>query len=184
MVALLVGGCSLNQDDSAPTPLPTAAPSVSLPTPTLIETAIPTVMTAPVMEAFTGVFGNAAALLDGVCFEFLLTLNGQTWAWTTPADLSAFYDRADASTLCPDPVARYGFDFSQTVLVGVVNAAEGCDAAYRVLDLVQDDSARAQTLIVQFDTLAGCPYELVEPLLVAIPRPPDGYTLQVAVRTP
>jgi hypothetical protein len=182
LTMIMLAGCNASQARSTPQPsalpvtLPTAAPTVEI-----IPSLTPS---SSLLETSTGPFVNATALLDGVCFEFLLTLNGQAWTWTNPADLIAFYDRVDASELCPGPAERQEFDFGQGVLVGTVNVAVGCDAAHRVIDRVQDDAARTQTLIVQLDMLPGCPYELVQPLLVAVPPPPDGYTLQMTVTVP
>ena len=66
------------------------------------------------------------------------------------------------------------FDFSQGVLVGMINGATGCDAAHRVIEMVQDDAAHTQTLLVQLNVRPGCPYELVQPLLIAVPIPAGG----------
>ncbi len=136
------------------------------------------------LETSTDPYLDAGALLDGVCFEFLLSLNAQVWTWTTPAELSAFYDRVDASEVCSGLVERRDFDFSQGALVGTVSTATGCDAAHRVVDVIRDDSARTQTLLVQLEVKPGCPYELVQPFLVAVPDLPDGYTLQIEVSGP
>jgi hypothetical protein len=183
---IAMAGCTAGQQRVTSRPSPTFVLPMMVPTTTLVMTTMPSPATpfSPSLETSTGPFVNATELLDGVCFEFLLTLNGQSWAWTSPADLSAFYARVDASELCPGPVARQTFDFSQGVLVGTVNVAVGCDAAHRVIDRVQDDTARTQTLLIQLDVLPGCPYELVQPLLVVVSPPPDGYTIQIAVTTP
>jgi hypothetical protein len=162
----------------SPSPAATLPESSATPTAEIVPSATPP---SPPLETSTDPYLDAGTLLDGVCFEYLLTLNGQVWTWTTPAELSAFYDRVDDSEVCPAPVVRQDFDFSQGVLVGTVSTATGCDAAHRVVDTVRDDGARTQTLVVALEVRPGCPYELVQPLLVAVPDLPDGYTLQIAV---
>jgi hypothetical protein len=147
----------------------------------MIQVEPPTSSPIPVLESVTAPYMSLVALLDGVCFEFLAGLSGQSWLWTTPDDLAAFYNRVDESKLCTVPITRGSYDFNGTALAGAIHTAVGCDAAYRVIRLVQDNTAYTQTLYVEFDIAPGCSYELVQPLLIAVPRPPDGYTLQVAV---
>lgn len=129
-----------------------------------------------------GLYTSVVSLLDGVCFEFLYSINGETWVWTSPGDLTAFYNRVDASELCRDPVQREAFNFDDQMLVGVVNACTGCDAAHRFVDLIQDDSAHTLTLVLELDVSPGCPYELVQPFLIAVPRAPEGYTTRVVIK--
>ena len=184
-MASVLAGCTLREEDHPPTPTPAAELPSLVPTSTPVsETITPAVPTPAFSETITDPFRNATVLLDGVCFEFLLTLNGQTWTWTTPSDLAAFYDRVDASELCPGPVTRLDFDFSQGVLLGTINGAAGCDAAHRVIEMVQDAAAHTQTVIVQLTVRPGCPYELVQPLLIVVPPPPEGYIIQIAVTAP
>jgi hypothetical protein len=124
------------------------------------------------------------ALLDGVCFEYLAGIGGQTWLWTTPDELLAFYDQVDSSERCPHAVTRVPFDFNGAALAGTVSSGTSCDAAYRVITLAQDDAAQTQTLALEFDVLPGCPYELVEPLLIAVPRPPEDYSFSITTTSP
>ena len=135
----------------------------------------------PTLETSTGPYPSLLALLDSVCFEFLSTLEGESWVWNSADDLNTFYNRADGSELCPGLVTRGTFDFSTQVLVGTIHVGQGCDAAYHVIDLVQDDAAQTQTLRLELALQPDCDYEVVLPFLIAVPRPPQGYTLQVAV---
>jgi hypothetical protein len=186
LVGVVLTGCTVAEKPrpSEPALTSTIAPFVEIaPTALAAPEAIP-LPEFPVLETFTGSYPNVAALLDGVCFEYLYTLNGQTWVWATPGDLAAFYDQVDASRLCAEPVERITFDFGRRVLAGAVNVSAGCDAAHRVVDLVQDDSARTQILSLQFQVEGECPYDLVQPFLVAVPQPPQGYTLRVVVTPP
>ncbi len=135
----------------------------------------------PPLGASTGGLADAASLLDGVCFEYLHGLSGATLVWTTADEQRAFYDAADASGLCVSPAARSALDFSAQIVVGTVSAVTGCDAAHHLVALEQDDAARRVTLRLALEVRPGCPYELVEPFLVALPRPPAGYTVEVEV---
>ncbi len=138
----------------------------------------------PALTSDTGAFEGQAALLDGVCTEFLLSAAGETLVWDTPEALAAFYDRVDESGTCSAPAARGTFEFGERILAGAIAAATGCDAAFQVIALAHDDAAHTQTLVIALRVEPGCAYELAEPLLVAIPRPPDGVRLRVEVRTP
>lgn len=175
IVVLLVtlAACNLSTEQKPPkitqTPGPTTIEA------TLVSPSFPT------LEPFTGPYGDATPLVSGVCFEYLSTLDGTVWVWTTPNALAAFYDQVDTAGLCAEPIARWPFDFSGQVLAGAVNTAIGCDAAHRFLDLTQDDSAKTVTLWLQFEVLPGCDYELAQHFLIALPRPPDGYSIKVQV---
>lgn len=180
IVIVMLAGCNLGGKQETPEPVPLASQPPNVSDTTAGRRTPSPIPDIRVLETVTFPFANAASLLDGVCFEFLLTQNGQVWIWATPGDLAAFYDRVDASELCLGPVERRDFDFSQGVLVGTLTVATGCDAAHRVINMVQDVGAHTQTVNVQLDVLPGCPYELVEPLLIVIPAPPEGYTIRMA----
>ena len=184
VVSLVLAACSPDQKPRASEiSSPLAATPVEI-GPAASATTTPSPTAPPALESFTGPYANAVALLDGVCFEFLYDMNGETWVWTGPEELTAFYDRADAAKRCPEPVERATFDFSQDALAGAVNVSTGCDAAHRLVDLTRDDSARTEMLALQFQVRAGCAYDLVQPFLIAVPRPPEGYTLRVIVLPP
>jgi hypothetical protein len=186
LVGMVLAGCALAEKPrpSEPAPTSTIAPFAEITPPAPASPESTPLPDFPILETSTGSYPNVVALLDGVCFEYLYALNGQTWVWTTPGDLVAFYDQVDASRLCPDPVERAAFDFDGRVLAGAVNVSAGCDAAHGVVNLVQDDSARTQILSLQFQVEGGCSYDLVQPFLVAVPQPPQGYTLRVVVTLP
>ncbi len=178
LVVVMLAGCSpaARHDTSSAEPTYTIVPIPDTPT---NSPALPSAI--PPLETITEPYENAGALLDGVCYEFLYSLNGVTWVWTTSGDLTAFYDRADASGLCSSPVTRVPFDFSGHYLAGAVQVVTGCDAAHRVIDSVTDDSARTQTIVVQLTVRGDCHYELVQPLLIAVPRLSEGYTLRIVL---
>ena len=140
--------------------------------------------TVPPLQASTGGLDDAGGLLAGTCFEYLHSLGGTTLVWTDVADQTAFYDAADASGMCAGPVDRPGFDFSAHIVAGAIGAVTGCDAAHRFVSLVRNDGARTLTLRLALEVRSGCPYELVEPFLVAVPRPPAEYAVDVVVNGP
>jgi hypothetical protein len=186
LLGVVLAGCTLAEKHGPPEPAPTStiASLVEI-TPSALASPESTPLPEfPVLETSAGPYPNVVALLDGVCFEYLYAMNGQTWAWTTSGELAAFYDQVDASRLCPDPAERAAFDFDGRVLAGAVNVGAGCDAAHRVVNLVQDDSTRTQILFLQFQVEGGCPYDLVQPFLIAMPLPPQGYTLRIVVTPP
>lgn len=185
IVAIVLSGCTASQERRTPrvSPSPGQLDTVLAAPPPVTNSPSPGEVSSA-LETSTGAFVNATDLLDSVCFEFLLTLHGTWWTWVNADDLNTFYDRVDASGLCPDPAGRPAFDFNQGILVGTVTFATGCDAAHRVIDWVRDDAAQTQMLRVQFEVLSGCPYELVQPLVVAVPPPPNGYTVQVTLTAP
>ncbi|MBN1680962.1 MAG: hypothetical protein JW966_11795 [Anaerolineae bacterium] len=182
-LAGLLAACTLVTATHTPDGLPSVTPLPVTGSP--VSPAAPTHTPAlTALETLTGPYPDESSLLDGVCYEYLYTMNNETWMWRTPGDLSAFYDRVDASELCPGLVRRGTADFDGRVLIGIVNVMTGCDAAHRVLDLVDpapDSAVRAQTLIVELAIRSGCDYELVQPLLIALPRPPDDVPVHVVV---
>ncbi|NLF78399.1 MAG: hypothetical protein GX573_22125 [Chloroflexi bacterium] len=181
LACILLAGCSLaTSGEATPAGVPTStlltAPAVT-PTP-----AATSPLAFPTLESSSAPYPNLTYLLDGVCFEFLLTLSGETWVWQSADDLAAFYNRVDASEQCGAPVERPEFTWPEgEVLAGTVNAAAGCDAAHRVVDLTRDVSAGVETLVIAFAVQPGCAYELVQPFVVAVPRPPDAVTLRLVL---
>jgi hypothetical protein len=162
---LVVLACNLLQEPTlTATPGPTLTPSPSA------TAAIPTA-TLP--------YTDANAVLGGLCYDFLQTLNGQTVILDSPADLSALYDRVDQSKRCPDAVPRQDFDFGPSQIVGTAVTARGCslDARFDHIDL--DDAARRRVVVFQLAVKGDCDYGLVRPLWLAISRPPPGYTTQL-----
>lgn len=185
VVCVIAAGCTLV--DNTTRVVITATPEMPLnptpaPSPTLDTR--PTSTPVPALESSVSPYDTATTLLDGVCFEYLAFLDGTDWQWRSPADLSAFYDRVDASELCPGPVERQAADFDDQVLVGVVAAATGCDAAFHLLRTTDDTAAQTQTIELRLEVVPGCPYDLVEPLVLVVPAPPSGYSVRIAMSTP
>jgi hypothetical protein len=151
--------------------------------PTLTATPGPTLI--PLFTATAAIptatlpYADANAVLGGLCYDFLQTLNGQTIVLDSPADLSAFYDRVDQSKRCPDAVLRQDFDFAPNQIVGTAVTARGCslDATYDHIDL--DDAARRRVVVFRLAVKGDCDYGLVRPIWLALVRPPPGYTTQL-----
>lgn len=180
LLSLLVAACTLTAGPSSDAPASTSTIPQVIDTPAPAATAPTPAAPFATLESDTGPYADQVALLDGVCFEYLAMLSGSQWTWTSPGELAAFYDEVDESELCPGLVARGAFDFAESALVGAVNTATGCDAAHRVIGL----DAGTQTLQLAFDVVPGCDYELVQPFLIAVPRPPEGAAIQVVVIAP
>jgi hypothetical protein len=177
LVSLLAAACTLTAGPTDRAPASTSTIPQVMDTPAPLASAPAPGTPFPTVETDTGPYADHISLLDGVCFEFLATLGGSQWTWTSPEHLAAFFDRVDESELCPGRVARGSFVFEDLALVGAVNTATGCDAAHRVIGL----DATTQTLQLAFDVLPGCDYELVQPFLIAVPRPPDRSAIQVVI---
>ncbi len=182
VVGMLVGCTLADQPDASPIPI-TSTPKIT--STTLFATpSAQTQTTPPDLRNDPGPFTDAAWILDGVCFEYLAQMHGERWSWTSQDELNAFFDRVDDSGLCTAPMRRATFDFTGVILVGTAQTAMGCDAAFRLVDVVKDDASRMRTLVLMLDVRMGCPYELVQLFLVAAPRLPDPYTTQIVLELP
>jgi hypothetical protein len=126
-------------------------------------------------------FPDAGAIFDGVCFQYLRTIGGQTITLTSQADLNGFYNKVDESELCRDRVERKTFDFSARQIVGTAIIGEGCgiDLTYERTD--QNDSSQQRTIILRATVSGDCPYELVRPIWLIIERPASGHTTQLQI---
>ena len=154
------------------------------PAPTLIPLLPATSATSTTSATFaiptaTLTYTDASAVLGGLCYDFLQTLNGQTIILDSPADLSAFYDRADQSKRCPDAVRRQDFDFGPNQIIGTAVTARGCSLGATYDHTALDDAARLRVVVFQLAVNGDCDYGLVRPIWMAIDRPPPGYTTQL-----
>jgi hypothetical protein len=184
LTGLMLMGCTLTLANDTPSVMPTGTPTHIPITPSPPPSSTPAPTGIPALETYTGPYEDVVGLLDGVCFDFLADIDGETWMWDSPGALGAFYDRVDESETCSGPVERGTYDFSERVLVGAVNVSTGCDAAHSFAGLAQDNEAHTQTIRLQLLIQPDCPYELVQPFLITMPRPPDGYTIRVVVILP
>ncbi len=120
-------------------------------------------------------------VIDDICFDYLDSLGDTTFVWWNDRDIRAFFERANASGLCPRIVAPPAVDFATQVIAGAISQATGCDAAHHVISFTSGITAHTYELTFQLDVRSGCDYELIEPVIVGLPRPPAGTTITVSV---
>ncbi len=90
-----------------------------------------------------------------------------------------FYDLADHSQLCDQPVKRVPFDFSGgRILAGLWNRGSGCTARHEIVSMTRDDEAKQITIRVRFITEGDCDYDLVRPFWLALDGAVD-YTVDI-----
>jgi hypothetical protein len=174
LAALSAVACNLLS--GRPTPNPTPLPSPVITPVELISTPSP-----PPAPTATLPFPDASALLAGVCFSFLETLDGQTVVLDSPRDLAAFYDQVDSSKRCRDTVTRQQFDFSSGQIIGTVITGMGCTVGVSYEGTERDDQAHQRTVVFRASVGGDCPYQLVHPLWLLVERPLPGYTTRVRV---
>ena len=156
--ALLIAGCYLTSD--------------------LVETTTPT---SPAPTLATLLARDASDVMAGICFESAFDAAGQVFVLRSTEDQIHFYDLADNSHLCKDPVQRVSFDFSGgRVLAGLWSKGKGCTARHDVQSMSRDDDQKTVTIKVQFTVEGDCGYDLVRPFWLAIDRMTD-YTIDIQV---
>lgn len=166
----LLTGCSLQT--AAETPLvPTASLPASIATADAsTPPAGPTPSPAPIDRAWTDVSDS----MDGICFEAAYDAAGRVFVLRNPAELANFYDMADNSELCREPVERGDVSFDGgAVVVGVWSYSMGCDAAHAIVDFQRDVDAREIVVRARLTTTGECPYELLRPLWLRVPDAVD-----------
>jgi hypothetical protein len=147
---LLLAGCELTSG---------LLPTDSLPA----STAIPT--TTPV----AAVALEQSDVMRGICFEAAFDAADQVFVLRSAEEHIRFYDLADNSRLCSQPVERVSFDFdSGRILAGLWNKGIGCTARHVIDDVIRDDDAKQVILNVRFITEGDCGYELVRPFWLAL----------------
>jgi hypothetical protein len=121
------------------------------------------------------------AVMGGICFESAFDAAGRTFVLRSEAELSQFFDLADNSRLCRQPVGRAAFDFSNgRILAGLWSYGRGCTARHEVLSVAKDDNAKTLLMRLKFITEGGCSYELVRPFWIGLAGVPD-YAIEFIV---
>lgn len=162
MLCLLLGGCLINTQPTAPPPPPLEVPTTLLPQYLVDQNPV----------------------VAGICFEAALDAAGRTFVIRSEQELRAFFDLADHSRLCRRNVQRRTMDFSGgRVLVGLWNTGIGCTARHDVVALQRDDEAKTLTITLDFIAEGMCPYELVRPFWISIDGVSD-YVIAVEVDPP
>lgn len=107
---------------------------------------------------------DANAVMEGICFEAARDAAGRTFVLRSADELTNFFDLADNSRLCRQPVARQTHDFSDgRVLAGLWSAGRGCAATHQILRWQRNDAARQIHLQLRLEVSGGCDYELLQP---------------------
>lgn len=164
-----------------PQPTDTSSPGPT-PTPFMTQTPAPTETPLPTLDM---PYTDASSLLQGVCFKYLATLDGQSLTFDSPRDLNAFYNAVNESKRCVGLVQRGNFDFSNKQVIGTVITGQGCNISLAYDRTIQDDGLKQRTVIMQAAVTGDCGYGLVQPLLIAADRPPAGYkNLLSVVKSP
>ncbi len=141
LVLMFLTGCNLVAN------LPQAASLRDVPVPT-----------PPVPEA------DANAVMAGICFEAARDAAGQFFVLRSADELTNFFNLADNSQLCRQPVTRQPHDFSDgRVLAGLWSVGRGCAATHKVLRWQRNDGARQIHLQLRLDMTGDCDYELLRP---------------------
>lgn len=114
---------------------------------------------------------DANSVMDGICFASAQDAAGKLFVLRSRGELSHFFDLADNSRLCREPVGRHPFDFSGgRVLAGLWSTGHGCRARHEVLRLsrVNEGDAPRFQLQLRLITEGDCDYELVQPWWIAL----------------
>ena len=114
---------------------------------------------------------DANSVMGGICFASAQDAAGKHFVLRSQQELSHFYNLADNSQLCREPVERRPFDFSDgRVLTGLWSRARGCKAQHVVLpsSRVHNNGAALFELRLRLITEGDCDYELVQPWWMAL----------------
>jgi hypothetical protein len=156
LLCLMGLACNVTSKGQLPSPLP----SLSATTQAVIPIAT---TTFPVIDV--------SGLLDEVCFEALLSLDGQRLVFLDDVSLSTFYNSLD--NYCEEPAPRYTFDFSTQMIVLAAEVTTGCSAEFIPINL------DAVSLLLQFSVSGSCNYELVTVYMAALARPAGAFEVRV-----
>ena len=172
LAAVLLAACAR---DFPPTP--TSPPATN--TPEIELQVVPGLTLMPTTSPYPWTDENA--VMAGLCFESVYDAAGRTFVIRDAEALSGFFDLADNSTLCRQPVTRAEFDFSDgRILAGTWTRAVGCSAAHQVENVRRDDTARTLFIFLKLKIEGDCTYELVRPLWIGLSGIND-YEIQFVV---
>jgi hypothetical protein len=148
--------CSLTTNPPPATPLP----ALGAITQVGVSTATPTFAVIDVSWA-----------LDEVCFEALLSLDGQRLVFLDDVALGTFYNLLD--NYCDEPAPRPAFDFSTQIIMLAVEVTQGCTAELTPISL------DASSVTLQYSANGSCQYELVTVYMVALAHPAGAFEVRV-----
>lgn len=142
----------------------------------------PTPIVTPSATPFPAGLIDALPLMSGICFESAFDAAGRLFVLRSSAEQDRFYDLADNSGLCRQPVERFPYEFAAgDIVTGLWSVGMGCTANHEILAVMRDDQAQRIDIVTQFVTMGTCNYELVRPFWVLI-RAAENYAVTVEVR--
>jgi hypothetical protein len=146
-----------------------------------LVTPIPT--ETPAAPTFTPVpfWQDHITIMNGICFESAYDAREQVFTFRSDAELANFYNLADNSQLCRQPVGRGTFDFAEgRALAGLWSYGIGCTAHHEFVSFNRDDPNRAIDVVVRFVTDGECSYELIRPFWIGLDNA-AGYQISIRV---
>ncbi|MGJ3238639.1 MAG: lipoprotein [Anaerolineae bacterium] len=159
LIALL-SACNLMLDE---TQAPASRPLILIPsvTPALTQTDL--VRDLP-DDAY-----DALPVSMGICFESAWDATGRVFVIRDTQAHIDFYDQADGSGLCRQPVRREPFNFDTgDVLVGRWDRGIGCTAQHEIVRYERDERSQTIAIDARFITEGTCAYELVRGMWLGI----------------
>jgi hypothetical protein len=178
----LLAGCISPAPTATTTPVPDApvdSATQAIPVGPIL-TSTPAMPPTPTTSPYP--WTDESAVMSGLCFESVDDAAGQTFILTSLEDLIHFYDLADHSELCRQPVTRNSFDFSNgRILAGLWSKATGCRAHHEVEQVHRDDTARTLFIFLRLVVEGDCTYELVRPFWIGLSGLSD-YDIQFVVQ--
>ncbi len=181
-VILALAACAPAGPAATPTPssapVETAISGTAQAAPTAVTTA-PVITPSPSVSPYP--WTDESAIMGGLCFESVNDAVGKVFVLRSADELARFYDLADHSKLCRQPVGRGQFDFTGgKILAGLWSKGKGCTAHHEVENVRRDDTARTLFIFLRFVPEGDCAYELVRPFWIGL----DGlnqYDIQIVV---
>lgn len=172
LLALLLAACTR---DFTPTPTPppaTATPEIEL-------QVVPGLVVEPTTSPYP--WTDESAVMSGLCYESVYDAAGQSFIIRSAEELSSFFDLADNSQLCRQPVTRVEYDFSGgNILAGIWSRAVGCSAQHDIQNVRRDDTARTLFIFLKLNVEGDCTYQLVRPFWIGLAGITD-YEIQFVV---
>ncbi len=136
---------------------------------------------APTSTSGTFLIQDQAVVMTGICFEAAADAAGQVFVLRNAEDHIRFYELADNSQLCRNPVERKPFDFDGgRVLAGLWSTGIGCTADHEIRTMTRDESVQHITLELTFSIVGDCDYELVRPFWIALDNAAE-YAIEIVV---
>jgi hypothetical protein len=159
---LLLSACNLNTRPTQPTLPSITIESSPLPEPTLTPS-----------QSLGNGLTDESFVMSGICFEAAYDSRERVFVLKNAVDHINFYDLADNSRLCRQPVIRHPYDFRENhALVGTWSYGAGCKASHTLESVTRDAATQTVTITARFATEGECNYELIRPLWLGLTLEP------------